>query len=71
MHVTNIFLGQKQQISIWDDGTGYNPDWKLGYIEIDDKYFGKNYTINCNTWVRGGVKTYIFDEEKTANDNLN
>ena len=55
-----FFPGQLQQMSIWHDGTGYNPDWKLEYIEIDDKYFNKNYRVNFNTWVRGGVKNYFF-----------
>ena len=61
MYIINIFfLGELQQISIWHDGTGYNPDWKMDYIEIYDKYFDKNYRVNSNTWVKGGVETYFF-----------
>ena len=47
-------------MNIWHDGAGYNPGWKLDYIEINDKYFNKNYRVNCNTWVRGGRKIYFF-----------
>ncbi|KAK3562032.1 hypothetical protein QTP86_024799 [Hemibagrus guttatus] len=54
---TPFSLGELQNIKIWHDNTGGDPDWFLQKVTVQDLQTRQVWHFLCNTWLKGSGDT--------------
>ncbi|XP_053094236.1 polycystic kidney disease protein 1-like 2 [Pangasianodon hypophthalmus] len=54
---TPFSLGELQNIKLWHDNTGGDPDWYLQKVTVQDLQTRQVWHFLCNTWLKGNGDT--------------